>query len=75
MINNDNRIDKKNKKIQKGEIVNRGNDSSEYPNKTQEPQYLTYTVTDNKTDKNGCVINISDTDAVLAKRETDANHK
>lgn len=72
MIDN---IDKKNKKIEKGEIVNRGNDSSSYPNKTQEPQYLTYPVTDNKTNKNGCVLNISDMDAVQAKRETDANHK
>ncbi|MCM1299950.1 MAG: hypothetical protein NC203_04570 [Firmicutes bacterium] len=70
-----NPIDKKNDKIRRGEIVSRGNDSSEFPNKTQEPQYLTYAVTDNETNENGCVLNISDADAVLAKRETDANHK
>lgn len=74
MIDDKKPIDEKNKKIQSGEIVSRGNDSSEYPNKTQEPQYLTYCVTDNKTNKNGCVLNISDEDAVLAKKETDANH-
>lgn len=72
MIDN---IDKKNEKIGKDEIVNRGNDSSRYPNKTKEPQYLTYAVTDNETNENGCVLNISDMDAVQAKRETDANHK
>lgn len=74
MENNKN-VNKKNEKIRSSEIVNRGNDSSRYPNKTQEPQYLTYAVTDNETNENGCVLNISDTDAVLAKRETDANHK
>lgn len=55
--------------------INRGNDSSVYPNKTKEPQYLTYIVTDNKTTKNGCVINKSDYDAVICKEETDANKK
>lgn len=68
-------IDKKNKKPKYDKIVNRGNDSSQYPNKTQEPQYLTYPVTDNITNEKGCVINLSDEDAVLAKEETDANHK
>lgn len=52
-----------------------GNDSSKYPNKTQEPQYLTYIVTDNITTKNGCVRNKDDIDADISKAETDANHK
>lgn len=55
--------------------LNRGNDSSVYPNKTKEPQYLTYIATDNKTTKNGCVINKSDFDAVICRDETDANEK
>lgn len=68
-------INKNNKRSNKDEIVNRGNDSSVFPNKTQEPQYLTYAVTDNSTNEKGCVLNLSDEDAVLAKKETDANHK
>lgn len=68
-------INKNNKRSNKDETVNRGNDSSQFPNKTQEPQYLTYPVTDNATNEKGCVLNISDEDAVLAKKETDANHK
>lgn len=55
--------------------LNRGNDSGAYPNKTKEPQYLTYIATDNKTTENGCVINKSDFDAVICKEETDANKK
>ena len=55
--------------------INRGNDSSVYPNKTKEPQYLTYIATDNKTTINGCVINKSDFDAVICRDETDANEK
>lgn len=55
--------------------VNRGNDSSVYPNKTKEPQYLTYIATDNKTTENGCVINKDDFDAVICRDETNANEK
>ena len=55
--------------------LNRGNDSSVYPNKTKEPQYLTYIATDNKKKKNGCVINKSDIDAVICRDETNANEK
>lgn len=55
--------------------LNRGNDSNVYPNKAKEPQYLTYIATDNKTTKNGCVINKSDFDAVICRDETNANEK
>lgn len=55
--------------------VNRGNDSSEYPNKTQEPQYLSYIVTDNITTENGCVRNKDDIDAQICRNEVDANKK
>lgn len=66
----------KNDNIKNGKpIINRGNDSSVYPNKTKEPQYLTYIVNDNKTNKNGCVINKCDYDAVICREETDANEK
>lgn len=53
--------------------ITRGNDSKVFPKKTQEPQYFNYIVTDNKTNEHGCVINKSDIDATIAKRETDAN--
>lgn len=59
----------------KGKPIKRGNDSSSYPNKTKEPQYLTYIVTDNKTNKNGCVLNKSDIDARICRNEVDANKK
>lgn len=72
MINEKN-ISEKNKS--KTENVNRGNDSSVYPNKTSEPQYLTYIVNDNKTTENGCVINKADIDAEICRKETDANKK
>lgn len=55
--------------------VNKGNDSCEYPNKTQEPQYLTYIVTDNITTKNGCIRNKDDIDATICRNEVDANKK
>lgn len=72
MSKNDN-INDKNR--EKREYVNRGNDSSVYPNKTMEPQYLTYIAVDNKTTKNGCVINKADIDAEICRKETDANKK
>lgn len=63
-------------RLKSGKIpINRGNDSSEYPNKTQEPQYLTYIVTDNITTENGCVRNKDDIDATICKNEVDANKK
>lgn len=65
----------KDKNREKREYVNRGNDSSVYPNKTMEPQYLTYIAVDNKTTKNGCVINKADIDAEICRKETDANKK
>ena len=55
--------------------VNRGNDSSQYPNKTKEPQYLNYIVTDNITTENGCVRNKDDIDATICRNEVDANKK
>lgn len=72
MINEKN-ISEKNKS--KRENVNRGNDSSVYPKKTAEPQYLTYIAVDNKTTENGCVINKADIDAEICRKETDANQK
>ena len=39
------------------------------------PKYCTYPITDNATNKNGCVLNKTDEDAVLAKREVDDNKK
>lgn len=66
--------DKKRVNIPENQI-SRGNDSSTYPNKTKEPQYLTYIVTDNKTTENGCVINKEDYDAVICRDETNANEK
>lgn len=63
------------KNEEKREYVNRGNDSSVYPKKTMEPQYLTYIAVDNKTTKNGCVINKADIDAEICREETDANEK
>lgn len=72
MINEKN-ISEKNKS--KRENVNRGNDSSVYPKKTTEPQYLTYIAVDNKTTENGCVINKADIDAEICRKETDANQK
>lgn len=65
----------KSENLEKQEYVNRGNDSSVYPNKTMEPQYLTYIAVDNKTNKNGCVINKADIDAEICRKETDANKK
>ncbi len=62
-------------KKNKEQMINKGNDSTVYPNKTQEPQYLTYIVTDNKVTENGCVINKSDIDAEICKKETDDNKK
>ncbi|MCI8603078.1 MAG: hypothetical protein HFE79_02905 [Ruminiclostridium sp.] len=64
---------KKNKA--KKECVNRGNDSNVYPQKTKEPQYLTYIAVDNKTTENGCVINKADINAEICRKETDANKK
>ena len=55
--------------------VNRGNDSSQYPNKTKEPQYLNYIVTDNITTENGCVRNKDDIDAKICRDEVNANKK
>ena len=72
MINEKN-VNEKNKS--KRENVNRGNDSSVYPKKTMEPQYLTYIAVDNKTAENGCVINKADIDAEICRRETNANEK
>ncbi|MBD5116905.1 MAG: hypothetical protein HDS99_03265 [Bacteroidales bacterium] len=72
MINEKN-VNEKNKS--KRENVNRGNDSSVYPKKTMEPQYLTYIAVDNKTTENGCVINKADIDAEICRRETNANEK
>lgn len=63
--------DKKKKKV----IVHHGNDGHIDQQKDIVPKYLTYVVTDNKTNENGCVINKSDEDAVLAKKEVDANKK
>ena len=63
------------KKKKDNVIVHHGNDGHVDQKKDFVPQYLTYAVTDNKTNKNGCVINKSDMDAVLAKEETDANKK
>lgn len=59
----------------KNNVVNRGNDSSQYPNKTKEPQYLNYIVTNNITTKNGCVRNKDDIDARICRNEVDANKK
>ncbi len=64
-----------NKQQNKNIPINRGNDSSEYPNKTKEPQYLTYIVTDNITTDNGCVRNKDDIDARICRNEVDANKK
>ena len=72
MINEKN-VNEKNKS--KRENVNRGNDSSVYPKKTMDPQYLTYIAVDNKTTENGCVINKADIDAEICRRETNANEK
>ena len=72
MINEKN-VNEKNKS--KRENVNRGNDSSVYPKKTMEPQYLTYIAVDNKTTENGCVNNKADIDAEICRRETNANEK
>ena len=55
--------------------LNRGNDSSQYPNKTKEPQYLNYIVTDNITTENGCVRNKDDIDAKICRDEVNANKK
>lgn len=59
----------------KNNAVNRGNDSSQFPDKTKEPQYLTYIVTDNITTENGCVRNKDDIDARICRNEVDANKK
>lgn len=59
----------------KNNAVNRGNDSSHFPDKTKEPQYLTYIVTDNITTENGCVRNKDDIDARICRNEVDANKK
>lgn len=59
----------------KNSTVNRGNDSSQYPEKTKEPQYLTYIVTDNITTENGCVRNKDDIDARICRNEVDTNKK
>ncbi|HBH95220.1 MAG TPA: hypothetical protein DDX91_05660 [Ruminococcaceae bacterium] len=59
----------------KNNVVNRGNDSSQFPDKTKEPQYLTYIVTDNITTENGCVRNKDDIDARICRNEVDANKK
>ena len=56
-------------------IVHHGNDGHPDQQKDIVPKYLTYVITDNKTNDNGCVINKSDEDAVLAKKEVDANKK
>ncbi len=69
-----NKTEKEKNKIKKV-CVNRGNDSRVYPNKTKEPQYLTYIAVDNKTTENGCVINKADIDAEICRKETDANKK
>lgn len=56
-------------------IVHHGNDGHIDRQKDIVPKYTTYVITDNKTNENGCVINKSDEDAVLAKKEVDANKK
>lgn len=56
-------------------IVHHGNDGHIDQQKDIVPKYTTYVITDNKTNENGCVINKSDEDAVLAKKEVDANKK
>ena len=69
-------INEKNTKAEiKDKSVNFGNDSRTYPNKTKEPQYLTYIAVDNKTTENGCVINKADIDAEMCRKETDDNKK
>ena len=67
--------DKKKKKD--NVIVHHGNDGhiDQQQQKDIVPKYTTYVITDNKTNENGCVINKSDGDAVLAKKEVDANKK
>ena len=65
----------KDKNKSKNILLNRGNDSSQYPNKTKEPQYLNYIVTDNITTENGCVRNKDDIDAKICRDEVNANKK
>lgn len=56
-------------------ITKHGNHARIDPQKEVVPLYLTCSVTDNKTDENGNVVNVQDADAVIAKREVDQNHK
>lgn len=64
-----------NKNKNKRVIVIRGNDGHIDPETNVVPKFSDYMITDNKTDKNGRVINRSDIDAEMAKKETDMNHK
>lgn len=63
------------KKKKDNVIVHHGNDGHIDQNRDIIPKYTTYVVTDNKTNENGCVINKSDEDAILAKKEVDQNKK
>ncbi|MCH5201360.1 MAG: hypothetical protein J1F60_10415 [Oscillospiraceae bacterium] len=65
--------DKKKKKDKV--IVHHGNDGHIDQQKDIVPKYTTYVITDNTTNENGCVMNKSDEDAALAKKEVDANKK
>ena len=63
------------KKKKDNVIVHHGNDGHIDQNRDIVPKYTTYVVTDNKTNEKGCVLNKSDEDAILAKKEVDANKK
>ena len=63
------------KKKKDNVIVHHGNDGHIDQKKDIVPEYTSYVITDNKKNKNGCVINKSDEDAVLAKKEVDENKK
>lgn len=53
------------RKIEKAKVYNPKTDS----------RYRTYIITDNKTLPDGSVVNVSDENAVLARRWVDENHK
>ena len=64
-----------NEKNNKNIIYLHGNNAKADQKKDFVPKYCNYCITDNETNKNGCVLNKSDEDAALAKREVDMNHK
>ena len=64
-----------NEKNKKNIIYLHGNNARIDQSKTITPRYSTYVITDNETNKHGCVLNKADEDAELAKREVDANRK